>query len=386
MSKEPFDPFTQNVTFFAPDGKTEISIPVAAIDQVRRMMVNTTINYATQLGACLIMLVVLLVMVPKEKFRRSFMILQIASLVIACCRMLLLSIFHSSQFLDFYVFWGDDHSRIPRSAYAPSVAGNTMSLCLVVSVESMLMSQAWTMVRLWPNMWKYIIAGISLAVSIMAISVRLAYTIIQNNAVLKLEPAYHMFWLIKWTVIMNVASISWWCAIFNIKLVWHLISNRGILPSYKTFTPMEVLIMTNGILMIIPVIFASLEWAHFVDFESASLTLTSVAVILPLGTLAAQRIANSAPNSANSTGASSGIRYGVSGPSSFTGFKAPSFSTGTTDRPHVSIYARCEAGTSSREHINPQDVELAKLDPETDHHVRVDRAFLQREERIRAPL
>lgn len=252
MSKEVFDPFTQNVTFFAPDGTTEISIPVAAIDQVRRMMVNTTINYATQLGACLIMLVVLLVMVPKEKFRRPFMILQITSLVISCCRMLLLSIFHSSQFLDFYVFWGDDHSRIPRSAYAPSVAGNTMSLCLVISVETMLMSQAWTMVRLWPNVWKYIIAGVSLIVSIMAISVRLAYTIIQNNAVLKLEPAFHMFWLIKWTVIMNVASISWWCAIFNIKLVWHLISNRGILPSYKTFTPMEVLIMTNGILMIIP--------------------------------------------------------------------------------------------------------------------------------------
>ncbi|KAJ4133769.1 pheromone alpha factor receptor [Fusarium equiseti] len=386
MSEEAFDPFTQNVTFFAPDGKTEISIPVVAIDEMRRIIVNTTINYATQLGACIIMLVVILVMVPKERFRRPFMILQIISLVIASCRMLLLSIFHSSQFLDFYVFWGDDHSRIPRSAYASSVAGNTMSLCLIVSIESMLMSQAWTMVRLWPNVWKYIIAGISLVVSIMAISVRLASTIIQNNAILTLKPAYHMVWLIKWTVIMNVGSISWWCAIFNIKLMWHLISNRGILLSYKTLSPMEVLVMTNGILMFIPVIFASLEWARFVNFESASLTLTSVAVILPLGTLAAQRIAGSAPNSANSSGASSGARYGISGPSSFTGFKAPSFSTGTTDRPHVSIYARCEAGTSSREHINPQDLELAKIDAETDHHVRVDRAFLQREERIQPPL
>lgn len=252
MSEEPFDPFTQNVTFFAPDGKTQISIPLVAIDEMRHRMVSMTINYSAQLGACLIMLVVILVMVPKERFRRPFMILQVTSLVLASCRMLLLSIFHSSQFLDFYVFWGDDHSRIPRSAYAPSVAGNTMSLCLVISIESMLMSQAWTMVRLWPNVWKYIIAGMSLVVYIMAISVRLANTIIQNNAVLTLEPAYHMFWLIKWAVIMNVASISWWCAIFNIKLIWHLISNRGILPSYTTFSPMEVLVMTNGILMFIP--------------------------------------------------------------------------------------------------------------------------------------
>ncbi|RBR12428.1 hypothetical protein FVER53590_09280 [Fusarium verticillioides] len=370
-----FDPFTQNVTFLAADGNTTISIPVMLVDEMRRMMVNTVINYATQLGACLVMLVVLLVMVPISKFKRPFNALQIVSLVICSVRMVLLCIWNISKFADFYPFWSHDFSHIPTSGYAPAIAANIISLLLVISIESMLMSQAWTMVKLWPNLWKYIITGLSLVISLMTICVRIAFTAVQIQANLDTIPPWHMLWLIKWTVIMNVSSISWWCAIFNIKLIWHLISNRGILPSYKTLTPMEVLVMTN-------VIFASLEWAHFVDFEAASLTLTSVAVILPLGTLAAQRIAASNANSANSSGASSGIRYGVSGPSSFTGFKAPSFSTnrsGATDRPHVSVYARCEAGTSSRDHINSEDVELGKMDGD---HVRVDKAFLQREERI----
>ncbi|KAF4450643.1 pheromone alpha factor receptor [Fusarium austroafricanum] len=379
-----FDPLTQNVTFLAPDGNTTINIPLPAIDLVRRKIVSLTISYAAQLGASLIMLAVLLAMVPWSKYRRPFNALQLLCLVVCAIRMILLCLFNRSQFMDFYPFWADDYRHIPRSAYAASVAGNTMSLVLVILIELMLMSQAWTMVKLWPNAWKYTIASLSVIISLMTIAVRLVYTIANNQAILNLSTLWDMVWLMKWMVGMNVASIASWCAIFNIKLVWHLISNHGILP-YKALTPMEVLIMTNGVLMLIPVIFASMEFAHFMMFESASLTLTSVAVILPLGTLAAQRIASSNANSAPSSGASSGVRYGVSGPSSFMGFKAPSFSTGgrsVTDRPHVSVYARCEAGNSSRDHINPVDVELGKIDNDENLHVRVDKAFIQREERM----
>jgi pheromone alpha factor receptor len=247
-----FDPFTQNVTFLAADGNTTISIPVMLVDEMRRMMVNTVINYATQLGACLVMLVVLLVMVPISKFKRPFNALQIVSLVICSVRMVLLCIWNISKFADFYPFWSHDFSHIPTSGYAPAIAANIISLLLVISIESMLMSQAWTMVKLWPNLWKYITTGLSLVISLMTICVRIAFTAVQIQANLDTIPPWHMLWLIKWTVIMNVSSISWWCAIFNIKLIWHLIANRGILPSYKTLTPMEVLVMTNGLLMIIP--------------------------------------------------------------------------------------------------------------------------------------
>jgi pheromone alpha factor receptor len=187
------------------------------------------------------------------------MILQLLGLFICSIRMILLCLFFISSFTDLYPYYSDDFSHIPRSSYAPAIAGTTMSLCLVISTELMLMSQAWTMVKLWPNFWKYIIAGSSLVVSLMTISIRIAFTVLQNKSNLAVETTWHWLWLSQWTVIMNVVSIAWWCLVFNIKLVWHLISNRGILPSYKTFTPMEVLIMTNGILMIIPGSYPSLS-------------------------------------------------------------------------------------------------------------------------------
>lgn len=55
---------------------------------------------------------------------------------------------------------------------------------------------------------------------------------------------------------------------------------------------MDVLIITNSILMLIPVLFAGLEFLDpATGFESGSLTQTSVVIVLPLGTLVAQRIA-----------------------------------------------------------------------------------------------
>lgn len=399
-----FDPYTQNVTFFLADGKTELQIPMPVLDAFRREMTSICINYGTQFGACFIMLITLLIMTPAAKLRRASNILHILGLVVCAIRMLLLSLYWPSVFTDFYHFWARDYSHIPQSEFAKSVAGNVMSLLLVIIIELALMNQAWTMVSLWPEVWKYVIAVSSGFITLLTIASRIAFTVHQNKANLSLTPASMNEWLIRWMVVMNVVSISWFCAIFNIKLIWHLISNRSVLPSYKTLTPMEVLVMTNGILMMVPgkfdcllnqynvakqspVVFAGLEWGHWINFESASLTLTSVAIILPLGTLTAQRMASNGSNFSYSSAGDSSVRYnpsfsgrggggGGTGGSSIAPLKPSSFSTERTP----AVFARCEAGMSSRDRMNPIDLELGKYD--ADSHVRVDRNLTQHEERV----
>ncbi|KAJ4325779.1 pheromone alpha factor receptor [Fusarium piperis] len=383
-----FDPYTQNVTFFLADGKTEVQIPMPVLDGFRREITSICINYGTQLGACVIMLITLLIMTPAAKLRRPSNILHILGLVVCAIRMLLLSLYWPSIFTDFYNFWARDYSHIPQSEFAKSVAGNVMSLLLVIIIELALMNQAWTMVSLWPDVWKYAIVAFSGFVTLLTIASRIAFTVHQNKANLSLTPASMNEWLIRWMVVMNVVSISWFCAIFNIKLVWHIISNRSVLPSsYKALTPMEVLVMTNGILMMVPVVFAGLEWGHWLNFESASLTLTSVAIILPMGTLAAQRMASSGSNFSCSSGGDSSVRYNPSfsgrGAGSMAPLKAASFSThhtATTVERTPAVFARCEAGMSSRDRMNPIDLELGKYD--SDSHVRVDRNLTQHEERV----
>lgn len=247
-----FDPFTQNVTFLGQDGESEIQIPIPLIDAFHAETASISINYGTQLGACLMMLLTLLIMTPSSKFRRLSNVLHIAGLLICTIRMALLSAYYPSPFNNFYAYFGGDYTRVPRMYYNVSIASTCFSLFLVVCVEAALMNQAWAMVSLWPRIWKFLIAISSIIISVNTVGWRIGFTVLQVQSILSLVPAAGTLWVSYGMVITNAISICWFCAIFNIKLVMHLITNRGFLPSYKTLTPMEVLVMTNGILMIVP--------------------------------------------------------------------------------------------------------------------------------------
>lgn len=247
-----FNPYEQSVSFLAADGKTPIEVPLPAIDSFNEESVSVCINYGTQLGAAFIMLLVILLMTPSHKFRRPSTILHITALVFCIIRMAMLSAFFPSPFNEFYNFWAGDYSSVSAKHFHISVAGNCFSLLLVITVETALMYQAWTMVHLWPNLAKYTLSAVSLIITLLTVSWRLAFTVVLSKATLQEESARPVRWVVQWSIITNAISICWFCALFNAKLILHLATNRSLLPSNRTLKPMEVLVMTNGILMIIP--------------------------------------------------------------------------------------------------------------------------------------
>ncbi|KND87574.1 hypothetical protein TOPH_07750, partial [Tolypocladium ophioglossoides CBS 100239] len=373
-SPEPFDPLTQNVTFLGPDGKTPVSVPIPAIDAVSEEAISVTLNYSIQIGACLVMLLALLaVTTPAAKLRRPSALLHVLALAAVIVRNGLLVAYYLSPVVHFYQLNSGDFSSVPRSYLYASVAGNVMSLVVVIVVEAALMNQAWTMVTLWPDPAKYGLAAASFLVTLLTVGFRLAYTVIQNKAVLDLTPPLAFMWVVHGAVITNALSIFWFCALFNLKLVMHLVQNRGILPSAKTLTSMEMLVMTNGILMIVPVIFAGLEWGNFQNFEAGSLTLTSVALILPLGTMAAQQISLRNVSSNNNlayypNSGSSGARHVSSvtttGSSAPPGFKIPGLASSWGSSPTARRGSLLPKGVAApaADHV---DLELRQIDSRT---------------------
>jgi pheromone alpha factor receptor len=248
-----FDPYLQNVTFLDRDGKTQVYASIPLIDFTNIESVSIALNYGAQIGACIIMLFVVLAMTPTAKLRRPSSILHMLGLIICIVRTSLLAAFFTSKFMDFYAFYAGDFADIPFRDFQVSVAANIFSLLLVVVIEAALMNQAWTMVVLWPDWAKYSITILSAIITLMTISWRIAFTVVQSRAVWHLEPI-HMTHatLIRTTIIMNAFSICWFCALFNVKLIAHLIQHRGMLVTKGSLTPMEVLVMTNGVLMIVP--------------------------------------------------------------------------------------------------------------------------------------
>ncbi|KAF4125968.1 pheromone alpha factor receptor [Geosmithia morbida] len=381
-----FDPHKQDVRFLGADGKTPIHIPIPAIDAFNNGSVGLSVTYGAQLGACIIMLFVVVIMTPRAKFRAMSTILHILALLLCVVRMSLLIAFFPSAFDEFYNYWSSDYSSVPLGDYQVSIAANAISLLLVIIIEVALFVQARAILHLWPHIVKYTLSTVSIIVTLLTVSWRLAFTVFQSRAIMSAESAHPFRWVAQWSIITNVVSICWYCALFNVKLVIHVITNRDILlRSYRSLTPMEVLVMTNGILMIVPVIFSALEWVDWTGFEAASLILTSVSLILPLGTLVARRLSQSRGQDYDNFDS----RTCIALPSRFHdaqvsyGTKSFTTSSNTTTTPQDTILYQCEAGACSGK---PDDVtiELCPLKEDRVHNgqVRVYSNLDQHESRV----
>lgn len=91
-----FDPLQQNISFYAADETTKISVPIPAVDAAGFEALGICISYGTQIGACFIMLIMLVVLTPSTKLRRPSNVLQALNLVACAIHLLLLVLYFTS--------------------------------------------------------------------------------------------------------------------------------------------------------------------------------------------------------------------------------------------------------------------------------------------------
>nr|CAP17786.1 pheromone receptor 2 [Neurospora sp. FGSC 8827] len=285
------DHLTNQVLFFFDNYGNLLNVTTTDVDTLTDMMISTAINYATQIGATFIMLAIMLLMTPRRRFKRLPTIISLLALCMNLIRVVLLALFYPSHWTDFYVLYSGDWHSVPRSDMQISVAATVLSIPVTALLLSALMVQAWSMMQLWTPLWRALVVLVSGLLSVATVALSFANCIFQAKNILYADP-FPPFWVRKLYLALTTGSISWFAFLFMIRLVMHMWTNRSILPSMKGLKAMDVLIITNSILMLIPVLFAGLEFLDPASgFESGSLTQTSVVIVLPLGTLVAQRIA-----------------------------------------------------------------------------------------------
>lgn len=254
----------QDFNITGPGGEP-MTLNMGFVDKMNRDAAAICINYGSQAGASIMMLLVVLAMNPTAKLLRVHTGLQVAALAANVIRMVLLSLFWTSEWVMFYTQYTGDTRYVTRSDFATSVASSVLSLVVNILFEACLILQAWTMVNLWSKLWKWAAVAGSALVSLTTIGFRFAFCILQNKAVFELTPG--IIWVASASVITGAISIFWYCALFNVQLISHLIKNRTFLPNTSSLTPMEALAVSNGILMVVPgkrhcpiPIFPSRQW------------------------------------------------------------------------------------------------------------------------------
>ena len=249
---ESFDPYSQVFTIVGPDGRTKIPVSMQTLNFYYNTNVCLAISYSGQVCVAGFMLLVIVLMTERAKLTRPSTVLNMVGLTSCLINRLLLALYYTGPFANVYSALAGDYAAVPRSKYVQSIAATTVGTVLIAVVELALMYQAWTLLRTWSKMSKWILGVLSVVLVLLVLGFRFASMVYQNISILDLYLPNNTIWILQTSVILSSISIFWFCALFNLRLISHLVKNRGVLPSRDSLNPMEVLVIANGILMVIP--------------------------------------------------------------------------------------------------------------------------------------
>ncbi|KAL8951257.1 MAG: hypothetical protein Q9222_002759 [Ikaeria aurantiellina] len=276
-----FEPFSQSFTLLLRDG-TPFNVTIPQLDEFILYNVQISINYAAQLGASLLFLVVLLLLTKPDKRKTPIFAINCIALTLNVLRTLLQCLYYTGPFSEIYAYFSLDYSKVSSSDYANQIAITVLTWLLLVCIEISLLLQARVVCVTLRRSYQHIILVLSILVATMAISFRLAFCIENSRYILSLLPLSPLEWLASATNITTSVSICWFCAVFVIKLGFALDQRRKL--GVAGFGPMQVIFIMGCQTLFIPAIFSVIE--YFVPLPSMDANVVSlVTIFLPLSSL-----------------------------------------------------------------------------------------------------
>lgn len=248
-----FDPRTQVFYLLAADGETQVPVPLDALTAMRFYDIRNGINFGSQAGACIMLLIVAVCLLPRLSLVRFSQWLQLCTLVLNSARNILFACYFTSAWNESFTILAGDYSQISQANIVNNCTTEALSLIILILVQIMLYLQAWAMVNLLSRRLKWSLAVLSGLISLTTIILRFMAAVLNIQAFMGLERKFGLVdAAFLGSGILQAVSVFWYCVLFNSKLVAHLIRHRGVLPSRNGLTAMEVLVITNGLLMVGP--------------------------------------------------------------------------------------------------------------------------------------
>ncbi|RYP44202.1 hypothetical protein DL768_009318 [Monosporascus sp. mg162] len=319
-----FDPRNQTFLIAGPDGIPSIPISMATIEAQRVRLASVAVNYGCQLGLTLMALLAVLLLQPTPRLPRGrtalsllptapIPLLQLAALLVGVARLSLLVLYFPGPLAGYYVAWTRDASVLGRHDYAGTTASAALGVVQFGLVEAALVLQTRALTRTWGaagcrSWWDRLLALFSVVLAGAAVAVRAVWAA-QHAQLLRgrtlpvaLTPVGEA------AVALGAVSVFYFCGLFFAHLALHLALMRGVLvrplgsgsgsgsgagPGSGSgcrcrLTKLEILAIGNGVLMLVPSLFAGLDIAadlgdtRVLPFDAGSWVQTITATGLPL--------------------------------------------------------------------------------------------------------
>lgn len=248
-SDAPFDPFNQSFTLLDLE-QSPHKIGISELDDLILYQVQSSINFAAQLGGSLVLLIALLLLAKPEKRSSPIFILNALSLSINFILTLLHCLFFTGPFTQITAILLHDYSRVPRSEYVKQVTTTNLSFVLLICAETSLILQVRVVCVTLRRIHRQVLSVFSVLVVLIALGFRLVLSIKNSIYILSLGYTGDLDWLQSASDITTTISVCWFCSVFVGKLAFALNERRKL--GIRNFGPMQVIFIMGIQTFIVP--------------------------------------------------------------------------------------------------------------------------------------
>lgn len=243
------DPFAQNFTLIDSGGHTVIA-NVADLDAMRLYGVRQAINYGSQIGASVMLLLFLILLTKPAKRTSSIFIMNTLCLVLNTIRTIFQTLWLTGSLWNPYSNLANDTSRDSWQDRANTVTANTLTLCLLITIMTSLTMQVWVVCKAVSTLHRALIMGATTTVALVAVGFRFAVTVLSNMLTVGSGNMGDFQWLVSVMHIFQAVAIWANCSVFACKLGLCLIQRRRL--GMTQFGPMQIVFIMSAQTMVIP--------------------------------------------------------------------------------------------------------------------------------------
>lgn len=244
-----FDPYQQSFTLEDQNGNP-FNVTIPDVDSFVQYTAQTLINYACQLGACIVLVFVLLLLTKESKRTSPIFIVNTLALILNIIGNATAIVYFTGPFNEVYAYFGQDYSRAHRSDYATSVVSTFMWFLVMVCVEISLCLQTRAVCVTLRKTYRYAIYVLSFMIASVSIAVRLAYSIENAIAIVTLAGGNALANLQTATTTTTTITICWFCVVFITKLAFALHQRQKL--GLGKFGPMQIIFIMGCQTLFIP--------------------------------------------------------------------------------------------------------------------------------------
>ncbi|EAT81820.2 hypothetical protein SNOG_10426 [Parastagonospora nodorum SN15] len=269
-----FDPYTQEFMVLGPDGQ-EIPISMQTVNEYRLYTARLGLAYGSQIGATLLLLLVLSLLTRREKRKSGIFIVNALCLVTNTIRCILLSCFVTSTLWHPYTQFSQDTSRVSKTDVNTSIAASIFTLIVTVLIMISLSVQVWVVCITTAPYQRYMIMGATTATAMVAVGYKAAFVITSIIQTLNGQDGGSYLDLVMQSYITQAVAISFYSCIFTYKLGHAIVQRRTL--NMPQFGPMQIIFIMGSL-------FTGLQFVKNVD-ELGIITPTIVCIFLPLSAI-----------------------------------------------------------------------------------------------------